>query len=77
MASNTLQPKPRPRVLIADRRPIAARGLATVLHELSDLDVQPSCHEILELSAALGSGRRIEAVVIDVEMFDGDALRAV
>jgi DNA-binding NarL/FixJ family response regulator len=66
----------RPRLLIADRRPIAARGLAAVFQELSDLDVA-TCHAILELSAVLASGRRIEAVAVDVELFDGDASRAV
>lgn len=65
------------RLVIADPRPIAANGLAAALGRAVDLVVQGSCHEPRELSAALGSCSKLDAVVIDAEMFDGDASRTV
>jgi DNA-binding NarL/FixJ family response regulator len=65
------------RLLIADRRPIAASGLAAAFEHTTDVVVERSCHEVGELSTVLGCGRTIDAVVIDAEMFEGDASRAV
>jgi DNA-binding NarL/FixJ family response regulator len=62
-------------LLIADRRPMAARGLAVVFADAVDLVVQSSCHDVGELPTLLGSASKIEAVVIDAELFDGDAAR--
>jgi DNA-binding NarL/FixJ family response regulator len=63
----------RIRVLIADRRPVAASGLATAFEEAAELVVCALCHEARELRSALSADRTIEAVVIDLEMFEGDA----
>jgi DNA-binding NarL/FixJ family response regulator len=52
---------------------MAARGLAVVFADAVDLVVQGSCHEVGELPTLLGPPSKIEAVVIDAEMFDGDA----
>jgi DNA-binding NarL/FixJ family response regulator len=68
---------PRFQLLIADRRPIAASGLAAVFEDAAGLVVQTTCHEVRELASCLGSAGKIEAVIVDVEMFDGDASRAV
>jgi DNA-binding NarL/FixJ family response regulator len=70
------------RVLIADRRPIAASGLAAVFAQTLDLVVRGCCHEIRQIPAVIGPGGTIDAVVIDAEMFDGEpraveALRAL
>lgn len=64
-------------MLIADRRPIAASGLAAALADAVGLFVDACCHEVHELSHALAASTVIEAVVIDAEMFDGDAVQAV
>lgn len=61
------------RLLIADRRPIVARGLATAFEEADDLVVGAICHEVRQLSTELEPSGSIDAVVIDAEMFDGDA----
>jgi DNA-binding NarL/FixJ family response regulator len=63
-------------LLIADRRPTVAGGLTAAFEKTLDLVVQGSCSEVAKLSTLLGRGRT-GAVVIDAEMFDGDALRAV
>lgn len=65
------------RVLLADRRRIAASGLAVAFENAGDLVVQASCHETPQLSIVLGSTSGVDAVVIDAEMFDGDASSAV
>jgi DNA-binding NarL/FixJ family response regulator len=67
----------RVQLLIADRRPTVTSGLAAAFGEATDLDVQSCCHDAQELSSMLERGRGIEAILIDVEMFDGDASRAV
>lgn len=70
----------RIRLLIADRRPIAASGLATALDETADFNVERRCHEAAQLATAIGDGGAIDAVVIDGDMFDGrasDALAAI
>jgi DNA-binding NarL/FixJ family response regulator len=64
----------RVRVLIADRRPVAAHGLAAALAEGGEFAAAARCHEAGDLPAALGA---VDAVVLDAEMFDGDALGAV
>jgi len=68
---------PGVRLLIADRRPIAASGLAAALADAVNLVVDACCHELPALSSVLARSATIEAVVIDIEMFDGDALQAV
>lgn len=64
-------------VLIADLRRTAARGLAAAVEESGDFVAHASCHEPQELLVVLGSGRTIDAVVIDAEMFGGDAAESV
>jgi DNA-binding NarL/FixJ family response regulator len=64
-------------MLIADRRPAAVWGLAAAFDAEPDVVVQARCHEAEQLSTVLASGRRIDAAVVDPEMFDGDAARAV
>jgi DNA-binding NarL/FixJ family response regulator len=64
-------------VVIADRRPTASRGLAAAFEEGGDFVAQASCHEAQELVVVLASGGTIDAVVIDAEMFDGDAAESV
>jgi DNA-binding NarL/FixJ family response regulator len=71
-----MQP-PAARLLLADRRPIAATGLVAVLEEYADLAVKAICHGVAELSAALGPGIGLDALIVDVEMFDGDASRTL
>jgi DNA-binding NarL/FixJ family response regulator len=68
-----LPPQQRVPVLIADRRPIAARGLAATLEETVEFVVQASCCDVRALPTVLGSCSTVEAAVIDAEMFDGDA----
>ena len=70
-------PTDRVRLLIADRRPIAASGLAAAFGKTDEFVVQSSCHEAAELAPALGADGAIDAVVVDGEMFDGDASGAV
>lgn len=65
------------RLLIADRRPIAASGLAAAFEKAGDFDLQRSRHEPAELLAALGAGGVIDATVVDAEMFAGDPSAAV
>ncbi len=65
------------RLLIADPRPIAARGLAAALDEADDFAVQAICHAAAQLTTVLAPGSGIEGVVIDAEMFDGDASTTV
>lgn len=67
----------RLRLLIADRRPSAASGLASAVAAAADLVVEETCHEAGELLALLHRRSGIEGVVIDTEMFEGDASRAV
>lgn len=67
----------RVQLLIADRRPNAAAGLAAGLVDAADIDVAGRCHEAEELPGVLGPASNIEAAVVDPEMFDGDAARAV
>ena len=74
---HAVPPTHRVQLLIADRRPTAADGIAAALADALDVVVAGSCHEAELLSKVLGSGNRIEAVVIDAEMFDGNASRAV
>lgn len=64
------------RLLIADRRPIAASGLRVALEETGEFTVAASCPGVRELSRVLLGGG-IDVVVIDAEMFGGDAVRAV
>ena len=64
-------------VLIADLRRAAARGLAAAVEESGDFVAHASCHEPQELLVVLGSRRTIDAVVIDAEMFGGDAAESV
>ena len=71
-----MQP-PAARLLLADRRPIAATGLAAALEDCAGLDVKAMCHDVAQLSAALGPGRGLDALIVDVEVFDGDASRTV
>jgi DNA-binding NarL/FixJ family response regulator len=75
--NDTLPPTHRIQLLIADRRRTAANGIASALEDAVDVVVAGSCHEAEQLASVLGSGNRIEAVVIDAEMFDGNASRAV
>ena len=72
-----LPPMHRVRLLIADRRPIAASGLAAAFEKTDDFVVQSSCHEAAELASALGADGAIDATVVDAEMFDGDPSNAV
>jgi DNA-binding NarL/FixJ family response regulator len=65
------------RLLIADRRPIAASGLAAAFEKTGDFAVQRSCHEPAGLAAALSAAGVIEATVVDAEMFPGDPSAAV
>lgn len=74
---HAVPPTHRVQLLIADRRRTAADGIAAALADALDVVVAGSCHEAELLSKVLGSGNRIEAVVIDAEMFDGNASRAV
>lgn len=69
-------PTHRARVLIAGRRPMAARGLAATFDEGVEFAVQARCHDVRELPSALGVGCTIDAVVIDVDLCEGDALCA-
>jgi DNA-binding NarL/FixJ family response regulator len=71
-----MQP-PAVRLLLADRRPIAATGLAAVLEEYADLVVKAVCHAVAELSGALGPDTGIDALIVDAEMFEGNASRTV
>jgi DNA-binding NarL/FixJ family response regulator len=72
-----LPPPQRVPVLIADRRPIAARGLGATLEETVEFVVQASCGDARVLPTALGSGSAVEAAVVDAEMFDGDPSESV
>jgi DNA-binding NarL/FixJ family response regulator len=67
----------RARLLIADRRPTAASGLAAALGQTPDLLVDCCRHEAGELARALGGDSVIDAVVLDTELFDGAASNAV
>jgi DNA-binding NarL/FixJ family response regulator len=67
----------RIRVLIADRRRLAARGLAAAFEEGAEFVVAARCHDARELPSALGTAATIEAAVIDVEMFEGNASSSV
>jgi DNA-binding NarL/FixJ family response regulator len=69
-------PTHKARVLIADRRPIAASGLATAFELTDDFAVHGSCHEAGDLETALSVDGAIDAVVIDGEM-GGDASNAL
>ena len=62
--------------MIADHRPTALRGLAGAFQDAVDIAVQARCHDSAELATVLGSGSELEAVIIDVEMYDDDASRA-
>jgi DNA-binding NarL/FixJ family response regulator len=64
-------------VLIADLRPIAARGIAAAFEESGEFVARARCHTARELASRLATGSTIDAVVIDVEMFDGDASSSV
>jgi DNA-binding NarL/FixJ family response regulator len=64
-------------MLIADRRPAAVWGLAAAFDAEPEVVVQARCHEAEQLSTVLTSGSRIDVAVVDPEMFDGDAARAV
>jgi DNA-binding NarL/FixJ family response regulator len=64
-------------VLIADRRPIAVCGLGAAFEDGSEFVAVARCHEARELPKALAAGRAIDAVVIDAEMFEGDASSSV
>jgi DNA-binding NarL/FixJ family response regulator len=64
-------------LLIADRRPIAASGLTATFEKTADFVVESSCHRVGELATTLGVDGEIDAVVLDTEMFDGDASSAV
>jgi DNA-binding NarL/FixJ family response regulator len=66
-------PTHRVRLLVADRRPIAASGLAAALEDAVDFTVEARCHTTRELATVLGAASTIEAVVVDAEMVDGDA----
>jgi DNA-binding NarL/FixJ family response regulator len=72
-----LSPTHRVRVLIADPRPIAARGLAVAFQEGDEFVIEACCHAAGELSSVLRAGSTIDAVVIDIEMFEGDATSSV
>ena len=72
-----MSPTHRIRVLIADRRPIAVCGLGAAFEDGSEFVAVARCHEARELPSTLAAGRGIDAVVIDVEMFQGDGLRSV
>ena len=76
-AQAAVAPARRARLLIADRRPIAASGLAAAFAETVDLVVAANCHEAEKLSAVLGFRGSIDAVIVDVGMFDGDASHTV
>jgi DNA-binding NarL/FixJ family response regulator len=65
------------RLLIADRRPTAASGLVAAFEKTADFVVEGCCHEAAELATPLGVDGAIHAVVLDAEMFDGDASNAV
>jgi DNA-binding NarL/FixJ family response regulator len=69
--------EPRFRLLIADCRPVAAHGMVAALGDADDLVVDAICHESGQLGPALNPSRGIDAVVIDAEMFDGDASSTV
>lgn len=64
-------------MLIAARRPLAADGLAIALGQTGDLVVRGCCYEAPKLATAIGMTSAVDAVIIDAEMFDGDAARAV
>jgi DNA-binding NarL/FixJ family response regulator len=64
-------------VLIADRRSIAACGLAAAFKESAEFVVRALCHEARELRIALAAAGTVDAVVIDLEMFEGDASSSV
>ena len=70
-------PIDRVRLLIADRRPTAASGLAVAFEKAGDFDLQRSRHEPAELLAALSARGVIDATVVDAEMFAGDPSAAV
>jgi DNA-binding NarL/FixJ family response regulator len=65
------------RLVVADPRPLVARSLTAAFDDEADFVVEASCHDDSELSTALVSGPPIDAVVVDAEMFDDDALGAV
>lgn len=73
----TLSRPHRIRVLIADPRPVAASGLAAVFQEGPDFVVRAVCHEARGFRSVMGAYGGIDAAVIDLEMFDGDAPSAV
>ncbi|HXC24211.1 MAG TPA: response regulator transcription factor [Solirubrobacteraceae bacterium] len=64
-------------MLIADPRPIAASGLTAAFQKTDEFAVQSSCHEAAGLASVLGADGSIDAVIVDGEMFDGDASGAV
>lgn len=66
-------PTHRVRLLVADRRPVAATGLAAAFEEAGDFGVEARCHAIRELPTVLGPGAAIDAAVIDAELVDADA----
>lgn len=72
-----LAPKHRARVLIADPRPIVTSALAAAFAETPDLVAHGSCHQVAKLPEALGRSGSLDAIVIDTEMFDGDASHAI
>ena len=66
----------RVRLLIADRRRTAARGIAAAFEEAVDSSWRAVSRSD-ELPTAIGAGSQIEAAIIDAEMFDGDPSRVV
>ncbi len=74
---DTLPSMHRLSVLIADRRRTGACSLAAAFEEGVEFVARVCCHEAQELLIGLGFGSTIDAVVIDAEMFDGDAAESV
>ena len=66
-------PACRVRLLIADRRPIAADGLAAAFAQDVGFVVEARCHGARDLPTVLGAFSTVQAAVLDAELVDGDA----
>jgi DNA-binding NarL/FixJ family response regulator len=64
------------RVLIADRRPINARGLARLISRAALVSVHACCHQVEQLGPALMQ-EPADAALLDPELFEDDPLHAV
>jgi DNA-binding NarL/FixJ family response regulator len=64
-------------LLIADCRPMVARALADAFEETDGVVIRAVCYEAGSLSTQLAPAGSTDALVVDTEMFEGNASRAI